>query len=261
MKKYENLSEDNRQETQSECRSDREAKRRSMRVGNLILSAFFVTLFCAGITLGSGAEVALAQVAVTAAGKERARALNLEAMKLQTEGKLNEAVALYKKAIELNPQGGAYHNNLAVVLKDLNRWEEAESEALIALKLKPERADYFFNLGIILNGLKRYDEAEKQFNKALEINASDVESRYRIAEILARKSMFPDAELQVKMALLLKPNEARYHQLLGDIYMQQSKQEDALVSYKKAIEYAPNGNVDGSVSSKVEYLKQVLNSR
>jgi tetratricopeptide (TPR) repeat protein len=206
------------------------------------------------------ASVALAQ-GPTDAAKDKARAFNLEAIKLQSEGKPNDAIILYKRAIELYPQGGAYHNNLAVVLKDLNRWEEAEAEARIALRLKPDRADYHFNLGIILNGLKKYDEAEKQFMAAVEKDASDVESRYRLAEILQRNSKLPEAELQVKMALLLKPNEARYHQLLGDIDMQLEKREDALSEYKKVIEYTTDGNVSGAVLSRIEFLKQALNSR
>jgi len=223
----------------------------------LVLLIYGLTL----LSLSNAAALAQGAPPVTEAAKEKARALNFDAIKLQSEGKLNEAVALYKRAIELFPGGGAYHNNLAVVLKDLNRWEDAEAEALIALRLKLDRADYYFNLGIIQNGLKKYDDAEKQFNKAIEKDASDVESRYRLAEILARKSMFPDAEMQVKMALLLKPNDARYHQLLGDICMQQDKKEDALSEYKKVIELSPDGNVNGSVITRVEYLKQVLNSR
>lgn len=229
----------------------------------MTLSRYLFSAFIAGCICCLACQSAsLAQPrASTEGAKERARAFNIEGIKLQSEGKLNEAVGLYKRAIELFPQGGAYHNNLAVVLKDLNRWEEAEVEARIALKLKPERADYYFNLGIILNGLKKYDEAEKQFNSAVEKDASDVESRYRLAEILQRNSKLPEAEMQIKMALLLKPNEARYHQLLGDIDMQLEKKEDALSEYKKVVEFTTDGNVNGSVLSRIEYLKQALNSR
>lgn len=221
--------------------------------------SIFSILIAACILLG-GSQVTLAQ-APTEAAKDKARALNLDAIKLQSEGKLNEAVGLYKRAIELYPQAGAYHNNFAVLLKDLNRWEEAEVEARTALKLKPERADYYFNLGIILNGVKKYEEAAKQFSKAVEIDASDVESRFRLAEILQRNSKFPEAEMQLKMALLLKPNEARYHQLLGDLYMQLEKKESALVEYKKVVEFTTEGTVNGAVLSRLEYLKQALNSR
>src|SRR5579883_1220447 len=117
-----------------------------------VLAALAFLLFCPFSTIpGAGAQ-GPDGLPVSESNKEKARAYNIEGIKLQSQGKFNDAVQSYKKAIELNPQGGAYHNNLAVVLKDLNRWQEAETEARIALKLKPDRADYHFNLGLILNG-------------------------------------------------------------------------------------------------------------
>ena len=220
----------------------------------------FLPPLALGFLLASCLPAALAQQP-QGKGGQSARELCDEGIKLQSEGRLKEAADCYRQAIQLNPKGGAYHNNLAVVLKDLGELEAAEKEARLALEIKPERANYHFNLGLILQRLKRYGEAKEQFEEAVKRNASDIESRYRLAETLFSLSEYDQAEKQVKMSILLKPEESRYRQLLGDIYMKLDRKEEALYEYKQVVSLSNGGQVDGGVIQRIDYLKQVLHSR
>lgn len=193
--------------------------------------------------------------------KEKAHRLNLEAIELQSTGKLEEAAAAYRKAISLNPASGASHNNLAVVLKDLNQLEEAEKEARIALRYKSDRADYHYNLGLILHLAEKLDEALAEFRAVLKKNPSDFESLYRLAEVLTRKGEYTEAEENIKMALLLQPGEPRFHKVLAEIYMQEKKYEEALYEFKRVVDLTPSGKVELSVQQRIDFLRQALNVR
>ena len=56
----------------------------------------------------------------------------------------------YRKAIELDPSGGAYHNNLADLLMKGGDLGEAEKEILKAIKIDPQVALSHMTYGEIL---------------------------------------------------------------------------------------------------------------
>lgn len=218
-------------------------------------SAFLCLVLLAAGSLSC--TIAPAQTALDAA-----REFNQKGIKAQTEGRLAEAAEQYRKALQINPNGAGYHNNLALVLKDLDQLPAAEQEARLALKLRPKRADYHFNLGLILQRESKPDLAEAEFREAIGLDALDPEFKFRLAQVLMQATRYVDAEAELKQALLLKPNEASYHQLLGDVLLKEGQhEEEALYEYRKVAELNPDGAVPGDVKNKIDYLKQVLKTR
>jgi tetratricopeptide (TPR) repeat protein len=185
------------------------------------------------------------------AAQEQSKELNRQAIALQSQGKLTEACALYRQAIGLYPAGAGYHNNLALVLKDLDQSKEAEAQERIALKLRPNRADYHVNLGIILQRQKRLNE-----------DASDSDCHYRLGQVYLELGDFDKAVEVTKLALMLKPDNADYCELMGDIYTKKEKYDDALLEYRRVIElngYTP-ATISGALHDKIEFLKSRLKS-
>ncbi len=84
-----------------------------------------MSLFCLGSPVPAQNR---SQVTGALPPQEAARQLNRQGIEFQSAGKLKEAVDCYRQAIKINPQGAGYHNNLALALKDLGDWNEAESE-------------------------------------------------------------------------------------------------------------------------------------
>ncbi len=82
-------------------------------------------LVCALLT---SVQIVTAQPA--SRNQELAREHNRQGIALQSQGKLHEAVAEYKLAISLNPDGAGYHNNLALALKDLDELDQAGGSKL-----------------------------------------------------------------------------------------------------------------------------------
>jgi len=66
---------------------------------------------------------------------------------LQGEGKVNEAIAAYKKAIEINPNYFGTYHNLGDLLKAKGKIDEAINAYQKSAKLNPSFAWSYHNLG------------------------------------------------------------------------------------------------------------------
>src|SRR4029078_3156662 len=71
---------------------------------------------------------------------------------LHEQGKLDEAVACYRRAAALNPALAETHTNLGRVLQRLGKLEDAIDALRMALDLEPLSGPAFNNLGAALHG-------------------------------------------------------------------------------------------------------------
>ena len=88
---------------------------------------------------------------------------------MKEQGKLDEAVACYRRALELKPDYAEAHNNLGNALKDQGKLDEAVACYRRALELKPDYAEAHNNLGIALKDQGKLDEAVACYRRALEL--------------------------------------------------------------------------------------------
>ena len=89
-------------------------------------------------------------------------------MSLFLKGDYEEAVDAFIEALKLEPSNRKIHNNLALALCKLGRYEEA----LDAFKRGGDEASAHYNLGRIYMAERRYEEAIKAFEKALEARST-----------------------------------------------------------------------------------------
>jgi Tol biopolymer transport system component/Flp pilus assembly protein TadD len=86
------------------------------------------------------------------------------------QGKSEEALAAFQKAIDLDPQHNWAHNNLGRTYLDLGRYDEALVELNKAIEINPQNALAYYNLGLAYAKQGKYDEAIPQYEKALSID-------------------------------------------------------------------------------------------
>jgi tetratricopeptide (TPR) repeat protein len=67
----------------------------------------------------------------------------------QLEGRLNDAMKCYLKAIELDPNYACPHNDLGVLYEHMNMLNEAKEEYLLALQIDPSYAKAHYNLALL----------------------------------------------------------------------------------------------------------------
>ena len=77
----------------------------------------------------------------------------------------DEAIFRWKKAVQVNPESAAAHNNLAVAYEKKGLLEEAEKEYETALKLDPKNSYIKANLENFKKNLASQGEEEKKEKK------------------------------------------------------------------------------------------------
>ena len=179
------------------------------------------------------------------------------------EGKLDEAIIHYKKALEIKPDLSAAHNNLGVIFQSMNKLNEAENSFKKALEINPNQVDAHNNLGSILYKLNKLEDAEKSYKKAIDLKSDNYVSYNNLGTVLFKLNKLEDAEKSYKKAIELKPDyNASTYDNLGKIYEIVGKLDEAYSNYDKAsyiesdnpIYYARRG------FSKLFYVREPLST-
>eukprot|EP00913_Durusdinium_trenchii_P022113 g20779.t1 len=89
---------------------------------------------------------------------------------LARQGKLQEALADYNRAIELVPNAPDPHLNRGAVYESLGRLEDALKDYDVVLQDDPGDPAAWNNRGNALLGLQRFEEAKDSFQQALDIS-------------------------------------------------------------------------------------------
>ncbi len=94
---------------------------------------------------------------------------------LKGQGKLDTAVACYRRALELKPDDAETHNNLGAALQGQGKLDEAVACYRRALELKPDSAEAHNNLGTAFKDQGKLDEAVACYRRALELKPDSAE--------------------------------------------------------------------------------------
>jgi protein O-mannosyl-transferase len=109
------------------------------------------------------------------------------------KGMLNEAMAHYRTALEIDPNQTLAHSALGLALLETGRPDDSVGHLLRALEINPNFADAHYNLGNTFMQTGQANEAIAHFNRAVEINPNDIEALNNMAWILAT---WPEAEIR-----------------------------------------------------------------
>lgn len=181
------------------------------------------------------------------------------ANKLKQEGFLEEAIASYHQAIELNPNFYLSHHNLGETLAKLDRWEEAVTCYDRAIQLNPNSVWSYYNLGQALAKLCRWDEAIASYRRAIELSpdfykfysslgaalckqgrSEEAAALYcQAAESLVKQQRWDEADNCYSQAIELNPSVKHDYRHLAEILTQQRQLEVAIAITRKALDIDP----------------------
>jgi serine/threonine protein kinase/Flp pilus assembly protein TadD len=121
-------------------------------------------------------------------------------------GRLEEAIADFTRAIELNPRDWAGYNNRGAVYDRLHRYEEGLADMEKAVELNPTALLPRSNLGIKKMQLGRVREALADYDKAIELDPFFAQAHASRAEALAFLGDCDGAMEAFERALELNPD-------------------------------------------------------
>ena len=154
------------------------------------------------------------------------------------EGNGNEAIKLYRSALELYPRFEGAHLNLGAVLNGMGRGSEAEAEFRQAIALKPDDASAYNDLGAMVAS-RNIDEATQLFRKATEINPKDADAWKNLGRALDQKGRREEAMADFRRDIELRPN-AEAHYLLGMDLERAGRKDEAAKEFIEALKLLPD---------------------
>ena len=127
---------------------------------------------------------------------------------LKDQGKLDEAVEAYNKALSIKPDYAAAYCNMGNALKDQGKLDEAIKAYNKALSIKHDYADAYNNMGNTLKEQGKLNEAIEVLNKVLSIEPNYADAHYNIGASLQDQGKLEEAIEAYNKALYIKPDNA-----------------------------------------------------
>jgi protein O-GlcNAc transferase len=150
-------------------------------------------------------------------------------------GRLDDALAGYRRAAELRPDYVDAINNQGFVLAALGRTEEAAAAFRAAVRLKPDFAEGHSNLGNALAALGRLDEAAACQREALCLRPDFATAHANLGNILLNQGRLDEAAAACREALRLQPAYVKAHNTLGVVFLDQGRPADAVAAFREAL--------------------------
>jgi len=147
---------------------------------------------------------------------------------------------IYKYMLGFAPDETVLHNNLANVLGDKGKHEEAIKHFHKSLQLTPNSPSVHNNLANNLREIGQTSRAIKHYKKALEINPKLAVGHYNLANLLVEKANIKDAIQHYQKAVKYKPDYSQAWRNLASLFTKQGKLQMALDCYNEAIRIIPN---------------------
>ncbi len=115
---------------------------------------------------------------------------------------------IWQDTVTNAPNNPYAHNNLGNILDSRGQVDEAIAQYRKALEIKLDYEDAYLNLGNALAGRGQVDEAIAQYRRALEIMPNDVDASRNLGIVLSERERTLKTLAERREALRIRPNDA-----------------------------------------------------
>jgi protein O-mannosyl-transferase len=147
---------------------------------------------------------------------------------------------LFTHAIAVTKENAIAHINLGVALEQENRGPEALAEYRKAIEIEPNRFQARNNVANLLASMGLRDEAYREYQEALRLNPGAAVAHINFATLLSEMGRFNDGLNEYKTAVQLEPEDPRPHYLMGKACLRVGQSAEALQHFRDALQRDPN---------------------
>jgi len=176
------------------------------------------------------------------------------------EGKLDQAISYYKKALSINPYYRQARNNLGKAYAEMNLYDQAIFEFKEAIRRSPTFEVAYLNLGHVYLQRGELDQAIGQFQKALEIKPDYAEAHFQLGVAYTQQGKLDRGISAFQNALLYNKDYADVYFNMGVVYTYQKKMDLAIASFEKAVSLDPSNAAAIYYLSQAHYLNHNIQS-
>jgi len=159
---------------------------------------------------------------------------------LLREGKENEGLEHYRRALELDPNQFEIYNNLGFTLLEMGRVRESLSSMEEAAELQPNNAAIQYNWSNALLQTGLTDEAVVHLERAIEIDPTYVPAYSNMGYALLQEGRPVESLEYLETALRIDPDFLSAHFNIANTLLQLGRTREALSHLQKALAIAPN---------------------
>jgi len=157
------------------------------------------------------------------------------------QGKYDDAIAAYDKALKENPDDADTHFKLGLIYGEKTKYDQAISQFRKTIRLKPGHIGAYRQMGVLLlKNRENYDEAEGVYKKLVSLVPADAEARLNLGYIYSEKGNFFAAEEEFKKAISLNPYFIKSYIYLSRVYLHRSDFDRAAAVLKEALVANPD---------------------
>ena len=130
-------------------------------------------------------------------GSDEERTLIIKAQKFEEEGNYEDAVVVWERLVQIDPDDVSYLYSLGRALQHVGRNDQAEEYLTHAHTLAPDNVDVMVSLGYLRLRFGQNEEAEKLFAQVLKESPDyfDAQEGLEIAENRQKAAQLPDEEI------------------------------------------------------------------
>ncbi|MHB1654013.1 MAG: tetratricopeptide repeat protein [Desulfitobacteriaceae bacterium] len=148
----------------------------------------------------------------------------------------------YKNALEKvrqNPNSAPNHVELGWSLFQKGQYNDALAEYKKAIDLDDKNYRAYYDLGLAYRQVEKYDLAISSLQKALEIAPKSFEAHYDLGLAYQHNGKFEQALQEFQLAYKLNPGSTEIIYSIGQVYEKMGKIDEAKYQYQSALEFDP----------------------
>ena len=162
------------------------------------------------------------------------------AMLYESQGKYDDAVMSYQRAVELNPQRWDAHERAGALLYKQGKMAEAVEHYRVFVKFNSNAIEARENLATALVNQAQTGEAVEHLRKVIELAPERNLARVKLGMILAVEGRLDEAAQVLAIAAKKDPNDGRILLQMGRVLAAQGKLNDAVNYFREATRLLPH---------------------
>jgi len=159
----------------------------------------------------------------------------------QLQGRFAEAIELYRQLLQIKPDSAQVQNNLALAYAAQGQFAEALACCREAVRLRPDCAEFFNNLGTIYQSRGEVDQARDAFRQAVALKPNYPAAWMNLSIVHVAQQRWQEAAACFRQILVYQPDNPAALGALGDLYyFHLGNHREALRYYRQLLRVSPD---------------------